>query len=62
MLNPYQFKDTTSSVFGIVNFWKWDFGDETTLADTAITKNATYTYSTASIKPVILISGDTKGC
>ncbi|MFM9673665.1 PKD domain-containing protein, partial [Streptomyces galilaeus] len=27
LLNPYQFKDTTSSVFGIVNFWKWNFGD-----------------------------------
>lgn len=62
LLNPYQFKDTTSSVFGIVNFWKWNFGDETTVADTAITKNATYTYSTASTKQIILISGDSKGC
>ncbi|MEN9597898.1 MAG: hypothetical protein RL596_209 [Bacteroidota bacterium] len=62
ILNPYQFKDTTSSVLGIVNFWKWNFGDETTLADTSITKNAAYKYGTSSTKRVLLISGDTKGC
>jgi gliding motility-associated-like protein len=61
-LNPYIFSDLSSSVYGSVNFWKWNFGDESVLNDTSRLKNASYKYQTPSLKTVQLIVGDSKGC
>ncbi len=61
-LNPYNFADLSTSIYGNINYWKWNFGDETTLNDTARLKNVSYKYSTASLKDVQFIVGDSKGC
>lgn len=61
-LNPYTFNDNSTSVYGVVNYWRWNFGDETVLSDTARTKNAQYQYPTISVKNIQLIVGDSKGC
>lgn len=61
-LNPYTFSDLSSSVYGNINFWKWNFGDETTLNDSSRLKNANYKYATASLKDIQFIVGDSKGC
>lgn len=57
-----QFFDTTLTIYGNTNSWFWDFGDNSTLADTSHLKNPTYTYSTPGPKTVTLKVGSTKGC
>lgn len=60
--NPYQFKDTTFTRYGAVDSWRWDFGDDTTNADTATIKNPTYLYGTPSTKNISLVVTSSKGC
>ncbi len=62
ILNPLQFTDTTKSRYGIVNAWNWNFGDETTLADTSHVQNPTWKYSTIGTKQAQLIVQSNKGC
>ena len=59
---PVQFNDITTTSFPPVNYWLWDFGDQTTNADTARIKSPTYTYSTAGNYLAQLIVGTAKGC
>ncbi|MEN9686523.1 MAG: hypothetical protein RLZZ28_2309 [Bacteroidota bacterium] len=61
-LNPFQFNDGTLSPYGTVNSWRWDFGDVSTDADTAITKNASYKYATSGARTISLSVSNTKGC
>ena len=61
-INPVFFTDKTTSRYGSVNFWKWNFGDDTTEADTAIIKNPNYTYAAPSNKSIRLVTGDNRGC
>ncbi len=60
--NPYTFTDNTASRYGTVDSWKWDFGDIAVSGDTAITRVATYLYSTSGTKDVNLTVTNTKGC
>lgn len=60
--NPFRFTDTTRTNYGTVNSWSWNFGDETTLADTSHLQNPQWTYSTSGIKTVTLIVTNSKGC
>ncbi len=39
LTNPVQFNDATTTNYGVVNGWNWNFGDLTTLADTSHIKN-----------------------
>jgi PKD repeat protein len=50
------------SKYGIVNNWSWDFGDFSTISDTAIIQNPQYTYKEIQQAEVKLIVGDSKGC
>ena len=61
-INPVFFTDKTTSRYGSVNFWKWNFGDDTNEADTAIIKNPNYTYAAPSNKSIRLVTGDNRGC
>ncbi len=45
-----------------VNSWRWNFGDGSTLADTARIKNPQWTYPASGTKDVTLIVTNTKGC
>lgn len=59
---PLQFNDKTTSAFGTPNKWFWDFGVNTSLADTSILKNPVYTYLQNGNYTVKLLVGSTKGC
>lgn len=60
--SPVQFNDGTSLNYGAVNYWKWDFGVTSTLADTSRIKNPTYSYPTPGTYDVTLIVKSNKGC
>lgn len=62
ILNPVQFTDQTTSRYGVVSKWQWDFGDETSTTDNSTDKNPTWKYSTTGFKTVRLIVGSDKGC
>lgn len=59
---PTFFTDNTSSVYGIPDSWKWDFGEPSTNQDISIQQNPSYTYPALGIKNVRLIASDTRGC
>ena len=59
---PVQFNDITTSNFPPVNYWLWDFGDQTTSADTSRIKSPTYAYAAAGTYMAQLIVGTAKGC
>lgn len=59
---PYQFTDASFAQYGNINSWKWNFGVDTTLADTSRMANPLYKYAGALNASVKLIVGSTKGC
>lgn len=59
--NPVQFSDNTSSVYGQVNYWRWDFGDIEP-DDSSSVQHPQYKYGTVGLKTVQLIVADSKGC
>lgn len=61
--NPYLFLDATTTVYGVVNKWKWNFGVDTSLADTSSLKNPSYKYARGGMSVfVTLVSESSKGC
>ena len=62
VLNPYQFTDTTRANYGVVDNWRWNFGDNGTLADTAHTRTPSWTYGAPGTVNVTLIVTTSKGC
>jgi gliding motility-associated-like protein len=60
--NPFRFTDTTNTRYGVVDSWRWDFGELTTLGDTSRLQNPQYTYPAAGPKDVRLIVTNSKGC
>lgn len=59
---PTSFTDQSSSVFGTINSWNWDFGELSVTTDLSTLANPVYTYPSMGIKMVRLVVGDTKGC
>jgi PKD repeat protein len=59
---PTVFIDNTTSVLGIPNTWKWDFGESSTATDNSLLQNPTYTYPSMGLKTVQLIATDSRGC
>jgi len=62
IINPFQFTDITTSRYGIVNKWAWDFGEASSSADISSAKNPSYTYPSLGAKSVSLTVEDSKGC
>ena len=60
--NPFQFKDATTTSYGTIDSWLWDFGDQTSSKDTSSKQNPAYTYPAAATNTVNLIVTNTKGC
>jgi gliding motility-associated-like protein len=60
--NPVRFNDLTTTNYGIVSGWTWNFGDASTLDDTSHVKNPEWTYSSSGPKNIILIVTSSKGC
>lgn len=61
-INDYQFRDATTTAYGVVDSWRWSFGDPTTLADTSRKKDTTWRYSTPQAVQVKLVTTNSKGC
>lgn len=59
---PIQFTDTTKSKYGLVNSWRWDFGNPSATNDTSLLRNPSYTYSTVGNYSVELDVSNSKGC
>jgi PKD repeat protein len=62
VLTPFNFTDTTRSRYGTVSKWSWNFGDETTDTDVAITRTPSYKYNSLGFKTVTLQVESDKGC
>jgi gliding motility-associated-like protein len=61
--NPYLFTDATFTAYGVVDTWRWEFGDLLTLADTSHLKNPQYKYPSPLNNTVVqLIVTNSKGC
>lgn len=60
--NPVNFTDATTTNYGVVNYWRWNFGDQTTLADTSRLQNSSWQYPNIGPKTVQLIVGNSMGC
>ncbi|MBL7738569.1 MAG: gliding motility-associated C-terminal domain-containing protein [Chitinophagaceae bacterium] len=60
--NPVQFNDATTATYGVVNGWRWNFGDLTTLADTSRSQNPSWLYAGIGPKDITLIASSSKGC
>lgn len=62
LTNPVQFTDRTTTNYGVVDSWNWDFGDATTATDNSLTQNPQWTYADIGTKSVRLIVTNSKGC
>lgn len=62
IVNPFQFTDATVADHGVVNKWQWDFGDETTQADTSNQRTPVWNYSSIGLKRVKLNVESSVGC
>ena len=59
---PTQFNDVTTTAYGFVNSWNWDFGNTSTTTDVSTLQHPSYTYNTTGPKDVRLIVTSNKGC
>jgi len=59
---PTTFTDATTSVYGEVNFWNWEFGEDDIALSFSDKQYPLYTYAATGLKTVRLISGNTFGC
>lgn len=60
--NPVLFNDASTTNYGVINSWSWNFGDETTLADTSHKKDTSWKFSTVGPKEVVFTVTSDKGC
>ncbi len=56
------FADKTTTNYGEVSSWSWDFGDPSLNTDTSNIKNPSYIYTKAGNYPIQLTVSNTKGC
>ncbi|MES2649594.1 MAG: T9SS type B sorting domain-containing protein [Bacteroidota bacterium] len=59
---PTNFTDATTSVYGTVNYWHWEFGNNRQNADTVDEKNPAYTFKEAGATNTAMVVADSKGC
>jgi gliding motility-associated-like protein len=59
---PIQFRDQTTTAYGVVDYWKWFFGNPIVNQDTSRLRNPTYSYPNLGTYTVQLIVGSNKGC
>ncbi|MEO8823861.1 MAG: PKD domain-containing protein, partial [Ginsengibacter sp.] len=56
------FSDKTTTNFGSVNSWSWNFGDASSTSDSSNAKNSNYVYTQPGNYEVQLTAGNSKGC
>lgn len=59
---PTQFADASTTRYGRITGWRWNFGEPNNLSDTANTATASYTYPSSGNKLVQLIAINSNGC
>lgn len=59
---PTQFSDATSSVYGDINSWSWNFTSDITGNAISSQQDPSYTYSSEGTKSITFIVSDSKGC
>jgi gliding motility-associated-like protein len=59
---PIQFRDQTTTAYGVIDYWKWFFGNPIVNQDTSRLQNPTYSYPNLGTYTVQLIVGSSKGC
>jgi len=59
---PSNFTDRTTATYGVVDSWKWDFGNTTTTTDISSQQNPNYSYPAIGTYNVRLIASSSKGC
>ncbi|MCU7551050.1 PKD domain-containing protein [Chitinophagaceae bacterium LB-8] len=59
---PTTFLDKTTTTYGTVNAWEWDFGDLNTTNDVSTQQNPTYTFTQTGPKNIRLIASNSNGC
>ena len=60
--NPVQFTDRTTTNYGVVDSWTWDFGDATSTEDISDIRNPAWTYADTGTKNIRFIVTNSKGC
>jgi gliding motility-associated-like protein len=60
--NPVQFFDRTTTNYGVVDSWTWDFGDATSTVDFSDIRNPAWTYADTGTKNIRFIVTNSKGC
>lgn len=60
LTNPVQFNDATTTNYGVVDSWSWDFGDGPTGVSTQ--QDPSWSYSSIGTKTVLLTVTNSKGC
>lgn len=58
----YNFTDQSTTRYGVVNYWQWDFGVPNLSDDVSDSRNAPYTYTNSGTYNVSLTVGTSKGC
>lgn len=59
---PTRFNDATTTVYGKVHSWYWNFGESNSSSENSVLQNPTYTYRSAGLKRIQLITTNTNGC
>lgn len=59
---PTRFLDASSTVYGRLSSWNWDFGETGSLDDTSVQTSPVYTYPGIGQKNVRMIAGNSVGC
>jgi gliding motility-associated-like protein len=59
---PTQLTDASTTVYGSINSWNWNFGEVLTTTDFSNSKNPAYTFLSMGDKQIELAVATTKGC
>ncbi len=59
---PVAFTDQTTTTFGTVNYWNWDFGQPNTMIDRSDDQHSSWTYPGNGAYTVTLIAHNSVGC
>jgi gliding motility-associated-like protein len=62
LINPVVFSDRTRTNYGVVDKWRWDFGQLNSNDDTSRIQHPNWTYIDTGSKTIRLIVGNSKGC
>lgn len=59
---PYQFRDSSTTKYGTVNYWQWNYDISNVDPDGSSLQNPDFQYATTGTRTVQLIVGNSKGC